>query len=201
MAVRYFIHEGMQFSTIDVNPSLLGFGGADNIAVTVLEDVVLNLTDTGAFTPLLTGDSQTVKMNTLTSYWTTRQPGISEVRRDVMNTRAPLIEPLGSTPDADDTRGSPTTYNLHKEANRWILPQGFDHVIATPNSANAPVGGQLLTLVKAMIFDHTNIAKFATTIEAWDAYNSYFLTLGLTDEIVAARSAYFVDPDVATSSA
>ena len=201
MAIRYFVHEGMQFRTIDIAPTVLGFEGADNIAVTVLEDVVLNLTDTGAFTPLLDGADQTVKMNTLTSYWTTRQPGISEVRRDVMNARAPLIEPLGTTADADDTSGTPATYNLHKEANRWILPQGFDHVIQTPNAANMPVGGMRLTLVKAMIFDHTNIAKFTSDIDAWDAYNSYFLTLGLTDEIVAARSAYFVNPDAAMSSA
>ena len=197
MAVKYFIHMGIQFRTIDVAPSLLGLGGTNNIGVTVLEDVVFGLTDTGAFTPMLAGDSQTVKMNTLTSYWTTRQGGIQEVRRDVMNSRAPLLDPNPS--DADDSRQTPATYNVHKEANNWILPKGFDQVIAIPNAANMPVGGQLLTLVEGLIYNHSNLEKFDTTAEAWEAYNNWFITQGLEDEIASTRDDYFVNPNLETA--
>ena len=197
MAVKWFVHRGLQFRTIDIAPALLGLGGADNIAVTVLEDVVLALTDTGAFTPILTGDSQTVKMNTLTSYWTTRQPGVKEIRRDLMNRRAPLLNPNPS--DADDTRGSPATFNVHKEANTWILPRGFEQVVETPNAAAYPVGGIRERMIEDMVFDHTNLQKFDTVAEAWDAFNNYFITLGLMDEITDASAIYFVDPPSETN--
>lgn len=197
MAVKYFVHRGIQFRTIDIAPALLDLGGDDNIGVTVLEDVVFAMTDTGAFTPLIEGSTQVIKMNTFTSYWTTRQPGIKETRRDIMNTRAPLLSPNPS--DADDTRGSPATFNVHKEANEWILPQGLEYVIETPSATNHPVGGIRERLVEDFIFNHTNIAKFDTSIEAWEAFNNYFIMQELSDEITAAHATYFVDPEAETS--
>ena len=191
MAIRYFVHAGFQIRTIEIAPSVLGLGGADNIEVAVMDDVAFALLDTGAFTPIL-GSDLTVALNTLTGYSTGRQAGITKVRQDVLVARAPLIEPNPS--DADDMRGSPTTFSIHKESNRWILPSGLDQIVPIPDSANHPVGGMRVNLIQTMIFDFTNITRFNTAPEAWSAYNNYFLTLGLDDEIVAARDIYFIDP-------
>ena len=197
MAVRFFIHAGFEFRTIDVAPSVLGLGGASNIAITVLEDVVAALTGSDQFTPILAGQDADAKMNTLTSYWTTRQGGIQEVRRDVMNSRAPLIEPLGRTYDVDETRQIPANaFNVHKEANQWILPQGFDQVVAIPTRGQVRAA-QLLNLVRALMFDHTNVQKFSYYGDAWTAYNNLFLTRGLEDEMRETRADYYVDPDIA----
>ena len=191
MAIKYFVHAGFQIRTIDVAPSVLGLGGTDNIPVAVMDDVAFALLDTGAFTPIL-GSDLAVALNTLTGYWTGRQGGITKVRQDVLVARAPLIEPNPS--DADDTRGSPTTYSIHKESNQWVLPPGLDQIIPIPNAANNPVGGQRVNLIQTLIFDFTNLQRFDTAPEAWSAYNNYFLTLGLEDEITAARATYFVNP-------
>lgn len=197
MAIKYFVHAGFQFRTIDVAPSVLGLTGANNIPVAVMDDVAFALLDTGAFTPIL-GADQARALNALTGYWTARQAGITAVRQAVLKNRAPLIDPNPS--DADDTSGSPTTFTIHKESNQWILPLGFDHIVPTPNSANHPVGGMRVNLLSTMIFDFTNLARFDTAPEAWSAYNNYFLTLGLMDEITAARNIYFVDASAETSA-
>lgn len=192
MAIGHFVYEGFNFRTIDIAASLLGLRGTGNVAVVILEDVVQAMTDTGAFTPILAGDDPGVKMNTLTSYWTTRQQGLREVHRDVLNARAPLLDPNPS--DVDDTRGSPVQYNVHKEANAWILPQGFNQIIEMPNMRNKPVGGQRLSLVDIMIFNHTNVRKYPSEAEAWDAWTNYTLLSGLDATTRAARAGYYVNP-------
>ena len=190
MAIKYFVHAGFQIRTIDVAPSILGLGGAANIPVAVMDDVAFALLDTGAFTPIL-GSDLAVALNTLTGYWTGRQTGITKVRQDVLVARAPLIEPNPS--DADDTRGSPTTYTIHKESNQWILPPGLDQIVPIPNSANHPVGGMRVNLIQSFIFDFRRVELFDTAPEAWSAYNNLFLTTGLEDEITAARETYYTD--------
>ena len=189
--IRYFVHAGFQIRTIDVAPSILGLGGDVDIPVAVMDDAAASLVNADQFTPIL-GDSQTLALNTLTGYWTARQGGITKVRQDVLVARANIIDNVS---DADDTNQSPTTFTIHGESNRWILPPGLDQIIPIPNSANHPIGGQRKNLIQTLIFDFTNITLFSSTIEAWSAYNNYFLTLGLSDEILASENTYFKDAE------
>ena len=194
--IKYFVHAGFQFRTIDVAPSVLELSGADNIAVVVLDDVAAATLNNDQFYPIL-GTTQVLALNALTGYWTGTNAGIQKVRQDVLKARAPLISPNPS--DADDTRGSPQTYTIHKESNQYILPLGFDHIVPTPNSSTV-VNAVRVNLLGRFMFDWTNLQRFDTAGEAWAAYNSYFLTLGLMDEIEAAREIYFIEPSAEASS-
>ena len=196
--IKYFVHAGFQIRTIDVSPTVLGLTGTDNIAVAVMDDVASGFVNQDQFAPIL-GDSQSLALNTLTGYWRARVGEITKVRQDVLVARAPLID---NQADADDTRNpipQSGRFQIHKESNRWILPPGLDQIIPIPDSNN-PVNGQRLSLIQTMIFDFTNITRFDTSAEAWAAYNNYFLTLGLDDEIVAARQTYFIDPAAQTAT-
>lgn len=199
MALRYFIYKGIQFRTIDLPAATVGLAGDSNVACTVLEDVVQGALDTGAFTPLLgSGDDTVLKMNALRGYWSDRQGGINEVRRTVLNATAPMLDPNPS--DADDTSQSPTQYNVHRLAHRYILPPGLDQLIQVPDTGNYFTAGRRLIYIQNLIFDHTNLEKHATPTLAWRAFTNYWLTFGLGDEIAAATEDYFLDTTLNTTA-
>ena len=185
MAIQYFVHAGIQFRTVKIQPSLLSLPEGSDVHVTVLEDVVDVL-------GTLLDASEQRRMAILRNYWTTAQSDIREVRRSLFVARAPIVGTAAI--DVDDTGNPPTRYTIHKEATEWILPLGFEQNLALPTADSDAASRQLWSLVNAMVVNHVNIRKYPTAAAAWTAWRNYTLMDGLSETLATIRSNYLVNP-------
>lgn len=187
MARKYFVYKGLQFETLDIpSNTFTGFSTLDSIEAVDLESVV-----TALGTDIISGANTAAQVTTIRGMWSesvTNQ--YQRFARQVLNEQATLI--TNAVVDATDNL---ITGNFHNLSHTWILPSAFSEGMnELPDATGDAEAARSRMVVEVISIRHDNIAKHATSAQAWQAYiGSTFAAEGSEAKMVADR-AYYKNP-------
>ena len=192
---KYFVHEGLQFETIEVAPASIGQSGNMPINAVTLQSVAEALGSSADNTNpgVLAGADADARLSTLKGYWSTT--GITDqylnLIKELLDERAEVFPNKISGVNTD----SSVMADFHKLSASYILPIGISNAMANLPATTTDAGrtaARNRLVVKSLEVDHTNIIKHGTQAEAREAWVAY--TLASTDgEQQLARQGYLVN--------
>ena len=192
MAQQFFVHEGLQFETIDVRRSdYASLSGSDGIASVTIESVATVLGD-----HVLGPGVLTAHVAAMRSWWAdTTVDRFLQISREIVQAKSNI---LGST--KADINVPALTRNFHETSWQWILPVGLSNCIkplstsATSPSTSVQDGRNIL-MVRALEIRHDNIRKYTSAADAWNAWIAYTITKETQEEQALANSGYLINPN------
>lgn len=189
MATKYFVHEGLQFQTIEVPDRAYSSTGSNtqySDAVT-LESVVAALG-----TGIVTGADTAAQIVTIRGWWTGGS-GLQEFSRESVDLNSPLLSVSTLTRDKDVNTGA--GQNLHQTSSQYILPPNISLAIsALPGAVGDAANARNQLIVRALEVKHDNIQKHAQPTNAWHAWRQYIAVEEFTQERAKAVTNYLINP-------
>ena len=180
MALEYFVHEGFEFQTIEVNRSHFnGLTGAGTIKAVRLESVVTAL---GALVATNLADLQ--------SWWTSSTTDLFlRLSRQMVVQNANLIS--GTVNDV----GGGNASNLHQLSYQYILPVGLSNCKDTLPAQASDVGhARDMNAIRSLEVQHNNIRKHANQADAWRAWLDYQIEDEISDQRNRINQTYLINP-------
>ena len=191
MATRYFIFEGMQFTTLDVPGNrFTGRETSEPVTASTIDSATENL---GQQVIVGASDTAAARLTTMIALWTdtglTNQ--MQTFARQALNEDSALIP--GTVGDIDDPGN--TTARFHLTSDRYILPPKLANgMTAIPDAAGDIADARRRLAVKSISVRHDNIKKHLTAAAAWRVYIRHELAEDGSVEKEDAARAYFVNP-------
>ena len=192
MAQRFFVHEGLQFETIDIMRSDFdSLSGSDGITAVTLESIATILGD-----DVLGPGTPAAQLAALRSWWAdTTIDRFLQIAKEIVQKKSNVI----GSPKADVNVGVGLTRNFHETSYQWILPEGLSNCIKPlSTSATVPVtsvqDGRNVLMVKSLEIRHDNIRKYTSASDAWDAWIAYTITKETEEDEALANSGYLINP-------
>lgn len=189
---KYFVHQGMEFTTIEIEPSKVGSTGSINLQAVDLISVAKVLG-----TDIISGANDPALKTTLTAVWNTAKSNeIQELNRDILNRTAPLNAEAMPGDGADENRAA--TINILSA--QYILPPGFaDVLFELPDyDATDPVPTTTIdtrrrrAIVKSLEIRHDRFIKFEELSDAWQAWRRYVEATDFNADQQAAIRGYLI---------
>lgn len=200
---KYFVHEGLEFQTIEVPPVTIGFSGNTNLQAITAESVIAAL-----------GTTILADVDAYKAVWNTEQaPGtIRQLNQDIFRRKVRLIADTTPGTGSDAT----VTANINSLSAQYILPPGFtdvlhelpDYVVREqfgqiPGESVGAFNTRLATaraarrnyaLIKSLETRHDNIIKHDTANVAWESWRRYIEVTEASEDKSGAESGYLVKP-------
>lgn len=210
---KYFVHEGLEFQTIEVRPVTIGFSGNTNLQAITAESVIAALAD-GTTTGIIPGADAAAQLLAYNAVWNTEQaPGtIRQLNQDIFRRKVRLIADTTPGTGSDAT----VTANINSLSAQYILPPGFSDVLhelpdyvvreqfgQIPGESVSAFNTRLATvrgtrrnyaLIKSLEIRHDNIIKHDTANVAWEAWRRYVEVTEASEDKSGAESGYLVKP-------
>ena len=187
MAAKYFVHEGLQFQTIELPRRTFASQTGDDVLDAVTLDSVSSVL----------GADVVADLNALLAWWTEDRANdkvFLRLAKQLLTEKSDLVS--GSVYDEDDTAQN-TARRVHETSYQWVLPQGTSNCIGDlPESNTDLVAARNKVLVKSLEVQHNNIKKHRTADDAWDAWIAYEVADEASQEKSSAERGYFISPPV-----
>ena len=188
---KYFIHEGMEFKTIEVLPATVGSAASTNLQAVDLISVAKALG-----TSIISGADDDALKVTLVAIWeTVKSNALQELNRDILRQTAALNG--NATPGTAGDASEAATINYLSA--QYILPPEFTNVLyALPDTTSSVSDRMNYALVKSLEIRHDNIIKHDSSTSAWEAWRRYSLAKASQADRNAAIGGYLVNPGTTT---
>ena len=191
MAQQFFVHEGLQFETIDIMRSdFNSLSGSAPIASVTLESIATVLGSNVLGPGVLTAQVAAIR-----SWWAdSTTDRFLQIAKEIIQNKSNII----GSPKIDVNVGS-LSRNFHETSYQWILPEGLSNCIKSlSTSASQPAtsvqDGRNRLMVQALEIRHDNIKKHTSADDAWNAWIAYIITKETEEEEAIANSNYLINP-------
>ena len=192
MAIRYFVHEGLEFNTLDIRRSdYSSLSGSDGIASVTIESIVTALGN-----HVLTSGGLTAQVAEIRSWWAdTTTDRFLQISREIVQAKSDILGSIKRDIDISSLTG-----NFHETSYQWILPVGLSNCIKSLSTSStqpvsSPQDGRNILMVRALEIRHDNIRKYTSQADAWNAWIAYTITKETQEEQALANSGYLINPN------